>query len=160
MAESGVVRGVSQQIPVVADVESTQGHKGLPLGEFIYIQENLFRSIHAAFSPAMNGVLLSRFRSRIIKIAALLVGDFHIGFLDPAQHFFVKLLLQRFGRLHHRVGVNIFGLQIRFHVGIFLITQPVVVVHQLAAIDLSNFGLFLRDRRRGERRRRVGCGKD
>ena len=41
----------------------------------------------------MNPVLLTRFRSDIVEIGAVLVRDFDVGFLDAAQHFVVELFL-------------------------------------------------------------------
>src|SRR5882762_1851361 len=105
----------------------------------------------------MNLVLLPRFRPRIIEVVALFIRNFDVGFLDAAQHFVIQLLLEALRRLHHRISVGVLGLQISFHFGVFLVSQPIVVIHELLAMDLRSLRSFLRDGGRRERRRSVVC---
>ena len=57
-----------------------------------------------------------------------------------AQHLLVKLFAEPGQRRHHRIGIGIFGLQVRGHIGIFFVTQPGVVVSQQHSV-LLGFGV-------------------
>ncbi len=93
MPEAGVVRGVCQEIPVIAYDVCAERHELLAFGKFIHINHYFFRCVQAAFFPAMDLILFACFRARVIVVAAFLVGDLDVGFLDAAEQFVVQLFL-------------------------------------------------------------------
>src|SRR5216683_3308445 len=81
--------------------------------------------------------LASSFTSTVISSAAsVLLRDVHISFLDVADHLVIQLLLESCGWLHDPVSVGVFRFQVLRHFGIGLLPEPVVIVHQLATVDV------------------------
>ena len=89
----------------------------------------------AALLAAVDRVLLALLGARVIEVAAVAVGDRQVGLLDVAEHLLVESLLKGLGRLHHRVGVGVLGLEVGRHLGVGLVPQPEVVVRPGLAVE-------------------------
>src|SRR5437870_12778362 len=66
LAEAGVVRGIGQQVAVVAGGIGAQGDELLSFGQLVQIERNLLRSILVALLLAVDGVLVSLFRAGVV----------------------------------------------------------------------------------------------
>ncbi len=117
------------QEPVVgAHLEGSEGAVLLAFGQDVLVDEHLFRAALLRGPPTVDGVLEPLDAAGVVQERA--VGDGHrqVGLLDTAHDLGVELLLQRPQRLHDRIGVGVFRLEVRRHLGIVPVPQPVVVV--------------------------------
>ena len=143
LPKAGVVGNVGQQIPIVTDRESAEGHELLAFGQFVHIQHDLFRSIHTSLFAAVNRVLLASLGARIIKVIAVAIRHLDIRLLDAPQHFGVQLFLQPVRGLHHRVGIGVLRFEVGFHLRIAFLTQPEIVVNHGHTVDHGGSRDFL-----------------
>jgi len=72
----------------------------------------------------------------VVVVITLTHRDGYVGLLDPPDHFFVQPALQILGRLHHRVGVGVLGLEVGDHLRVLalVVPHPVVRVDDLATL--------------------------
>ena len=127
----------------------------MSLGELIHVQHNLLRSLHAALPPAADRILLACLGAGVIKVLAVLVRHIDVGLFNAAQQLAIKFLLQRLGRLHDCLSVDVLGIEVRLHFWVLLVAEPEVIVDELMSVDLGHFGIFFGDWRRSNERRRV-----
>ena len=133
---TGDVSGVRQKIRIVADLETAQAEERVPFRGLVAVQQHFFRRVHAAFAPALDGILLAFFGARIVKIAIAAGGHREVSLLDAAQHFRIQRLFKRLQTFGHRVGVGVLGLQILDHRRIGFVAQPKVVVDHSGSMPL------------------------
>ncbi len=153
LPETRVVVAVGEQVSVRAHGIRGDRHEGMPLGHFVLVEKDFFRRVRGRrLLAAADRILLPCLSSHVIKVVAFAIRNFDVGLFDPAQHLVIELFLERFGRLHHRIGVRILGFEIRAHFRVRLVAQPEIVVHQLSSVDLGDVRDFLRHRRRRQRR--------
>ena len=89
----------------------------------------------ARLASAQDGVVFALLGARVIVVLALTIGHVHVGLLDARQHLRIERFLKRRGGRHDRPGVGVLALQVRAHPGVVLVSQPMVVVHALPAVD-------------------------
>jgi hypothetical protein len=118
----------------------------------IAVENDLLRRVlHPARKPsplaAVNGVLLALLGARQIPPTAIAKGDRDVGLLHVREHLLVKAVTQAVERLHDRLGVGVFGLQVGGHLGVVLVAKPGVVVGQNCAVQSGLFVVLAGDGR-------------
>ena len=154
LAEASIVIAVGEQVAVRADGEGLHRHEWLALRHLVNVEQDFLGCVHAGFFAAADLVLLAGLGAHVIKVVAFLVRNLDVGLLHAAEHLVIELLLQRLGRLHHRVGVGVLFFQVSADFGIGFLAKPVVVVDHFVSIDLGFVRGFLGDRGCGDA---IGC---
>ena len=136
------VGGVCQPAAVVGYVRCADRKERVTLCQLVSVENDLFRCIWrwascAAGFSAMNRVLQFLLGSRVIPPTAVSKGNRYVGLLDVAQHFVVELFLQAGQRSHLSLRILVFRFEISNYVGIFLVTQPCVIVGEGFAVNLN-----------------------
>jgi hypothetical protein len=149
LAEAGHVGRVGEEVAVVAHAGRTQGQEGVAHRELVQVEHHLLRRVQAPRLAAVDRILLALLGARVVEEAAPPVGHGLVVLLDARQHLGVEALLEGHGWLHHRVGVGVFGGQVRGDVGVLAVPHPEVVVDPHVAVDDVGLGHPLGDR--GER---------
>ena len=157
LAKARGVGGVGQPAPVVGNVGVADREKRVALRQLVSVEHNFFGRIgvgpgRPTALAAEDAVLQPLLGARVIPPIAVAVGNGDVGLLHVAQHLLVKLVAQAGQRRHHRIGIGIFGLQVRRHVGILFVAQPGVVVGQHNSVHLRFGVVFAGGGRRGNRR--------
>ena len=112
LAEAGLVGRIGEQVAVVAHVPRTELHELLALGELVHVEQHLLFGVGRSVAPRQDHVLLSLLRPRVIPVAVLRERRGGVGLLHPREHLLVELPLQALRRLHERVGVGGFRVQV------------------------------------------------
>ena len=152
LAEAGRVGGVGQPAAIAGDVGCADVEEGVALGQLVAVEDDLFRRIvlrpgSGPAPAAVDGVLQSLFRARAVPPAAVAEGNRDVGLLHMREHLLVEVVAQAGKRGHHRLGVGVFGLEIRGHLGVLFVAQPGVVVHQDCAMQRCFFVFLAGDGR-------------
>jgi len=150
------IGGVGQSGIVVADGTVPQAKEGLALGQFVLVQVDLLRRLHAAFPAAEDGVLLPFHGAAVVEEPVVEGGHAEVRLLDAAQQFLVKALLEGLESAGLGFGEGILGLQVGRHLGVLLLPQPEVGIPEGLAVPGLGVGHLLGDRRHGGLR----SGKD
>ncbi len=163
VAEARVVRGVGEQVAVVADLSRSHRHELLALRERVDVEVNLLGGVEAALLAAVDRVLLPLLRPRVVVPAAVAVRDRQVRLLDAPEHLVVQVLLERLGRLHEGFGVGVLGFEKRADLRVLLLAHPEVVVVQGLAVQRLHVRHLLRNGRgrvAGEREARRETGRE
>ena len=105
---------------------------------FVYIENNLFGSLHRAFATAECTILLAFFATAVIVISVFECRITLVVLFDTPDYLVVDTLLQLFGRRHNGIGVGIFGFQIVDYFWVVFVLEPIVRVDTFGAeIDKS-----------------------
>src|ERR1035438_1029563 len=83
----------------------------------------------------MDCVLGALFGAGVIPPGTVAVGDRNVGLLHVRKHFLVEFLAQAGQRLHHGLGVGVFGGQVCGDFRILLVAKPGVVVGEDNAVQ-------------------------
>src|SRR6266568_9619438 len=94
LAEASGIRGIHEQLIVIADLEGAEPEKAVPFSELVEIKEHFFGCTFVVPAAVMIGILLAFLRASEIKIPTQPVGNREVGLLDSPKHFLVKLLLK------------------------------------------------------------------
>ena len=171
------VGGPGQSAAVVAHRERAERKVLVALGLGVAVQQQLLpgqldpgRDLRR--HPAGRGVgvrdVLGRHRDPAVPRVGLPLGgagevppaagpdrDRHVGLLDPRPDLLVHLVLERLQLGRHGVRVGVLRLEVRAGRRGVLVAQPLVVVHQHAAVVLAAVGAALGRRGGGGRCDRV-----
>ena len=156
LAKSLGVGCVGQPAAIVRNVGVANGKKCMPSRKLVPIEHHFFsgpgvRSSRPATLAAMDAVLQPLLSARVVPPRAIAVGNRDVRLLHVAQHLLVKLFAQTGQRRHHRVGISVFGVQVRRHIRVFLVAQPCVVVGERHSVHARFVGYFAGNWRRGKR---------
>src|SRR5215467_4265285 len=141
LAKSGDVRRKGKKVIVIADLEGVQPQKGVALGEFIQVQQELFRRTIGILPAATSGVLLAFLGACEIKIAPQAVRHGKVGLLNAPKHLLVKLLLKCLRGFQDGFSVGVLSLKISDNFGILFLAKPGVVVDSAVAMKDMLHGL-------------------
>jgi hypothetical protein len=95
----------------------------------------------------MDGILLAFLGACVVPVFAFADRHTQVGLLDTAKKLLIEPVLKRIGRLHDRLGIRVFGLQVLDDLRVLLLSEPVVVIHERLAVQFGDPGDLLRDRR-------------
>ena len=135
---SVIIEGISQQFAIRADLRRAKAEIFLALRKLILVEDQLVRAaLH--WLAVMLAILRALVKFRPIDPVAILLRDRRIIFLDPALHLLENRLGQRRLRLHLRLIIGVFRLEmgedflIVDH-RIALVAQPVIFVADRHAV--------------------------
>ncbi len=134
LAEARVIDGVGQQIVVVGNDEAAEADELAILAQGVEIEQDLFGSVHGAFSPALYGVLFAFLGARVVEVIAAAGGHGEVGLLDVPQHLLVDGVAEGLQVSGHRRGVGVLCFQILDDLGARLLAQPEVRIDHGGAV--------------------------
>jgi len=121
--------------------------EGVPDGELVAVEQDFLRGLHAGAPAAVDLVVQALDGPDVGPPVLVQGGRGVVGLLDPADNLAVHAFLEREGGRHDGVGVSVLGLQVRDHLGVVLLAQPVIRIDPPVAVGFEELGPF-----RGERR--------
>src|SRR5882724_10859085 len=99
LAIAGVVGRIGEKISVITRRKAADRHELLALGHLVQVEEDLLWCVDRSLLAAIDRILLSFLRARVIKIVAPAIRDAHVSLFDVAENLVVKLVLHRLSRL-------------------------------------------------------------
>ena len=130
----------------VTDFEVAVAHR-----EQVQIENDLFVAGVAvttvAQPAAVDRVLPALFGALVVLVGTVGHGRRGVGLLHARRDLVVDPRLQRLGRSHDGVGVRVLGFEIRTHIGVGALAQPVPVVDALVAVGAQDVRETGRQRR-------------
>ena len=132
------VRGVGDLGFVRAPLHVAQLEVGVPLCQLVAVEHELLGRLHRAAAPAVDLVVEPFHRPRVAPPALVEGGCRGVRLLDAPDDLPVEAFLEPAGFRHDGRGVGVLGLQVRDHLGVLPVAEPVVGIDPPVAVDLEN----------------------
>ena len=107
----------------------------MPLGKLIDIKNDLFNGLQRFTFAAINRIVQSLDRARVIEIRTIAIGNTQIGLLDAPEHLVVQRLLELLGVRHDGFGVVVLRIEVRDDGWIGLFAKPGVIINARIAVQ-------------------------
>jgi hypothetical protein len=147
------VRGISEQLVVITNLERIQSEERVPLGELVQVEQKLLGANIVNWLAKTLWVLLAFERFDEISVATETIRNGEVGLQDASEHLLVELLLKILGGLQNCIGVSIFRFEVSDDFRALFVTEPGVVVDAAVAVENVLHGFAPGH---GRRRRRSG----
>ena len=107
----------------------------MPLGKLIDIKNDLFNGLQRFTLTAINRIVQSLDRARVIEIRTIAIGNTQIGLLDAPEHLVVQCLLELLSVRHDGFGVVVLRIEVRDDGWIGLFAKPGVIINARIAVQ-------------------------
>ena len=156
---AGGVDGICQVAPTGGHRGCTQGEKFVALSQRVQVQHNLFAGNRpvvrdARWSPRISAffdrdaagiaVVFALFGAPVVPIIARARRHGHVGLFDARGDLGINIVPQAGQVFGLRVRIGVFRLQVSKRFFCFFITQPLVVIHEIPAMETAGDRVFFR----------------
>src|SRR6056297_965582 len=115
--------------------------------KFIYIQNYLFFIFQRTLLSTINSIIFPLLCSAVIIIISKFIGNSQICFLNSSYYFIINFILKFFCISHLSFSVVIFLFNIIYYIFIFLVSKPVIIIHQFMTMFFCNMFVLFHIRR-------------
>ncbi len=117
----------------------------MPVRENVLVDDDFLGSFERPTLAAVDRVRTAGLGPCIVEVISLALRDREIRLLLASQHLLVKDLLHFFRVAHHGFCVGVLSLDVRQHLRVAWVAQPVIVIDALITVDAVNYRSPLRD---------------